>query len=498
MVPALFSALVDAHAAGREPPRKSFPAPRRGANFTLGPIRPVDVVESDLQGYLHGRPRGAINASPTLTPDRHIGFAFVGYLHAMTMYWIKSRLRGLALAALCAAACGQDAAALDSAFQAWLQALWPQAQALGISRATFDMATRDLDPDLSLPDLVLPGRIEKPAAGQPEFVQTPADYLKEATFDHLAAEGRKLFDREHDTLAAIERQFGVAPTVLLAIFGRETDYGNARDTRSAIRVLATQAYLGKRKDKFQEEFLLALKILDEKQINSTNMKSSWAGAMGLTQFLPSDFYKYAVDFDGDGRRDIWNSVPDALASAAKQLVEKGWQRGLRWAYEVRAPADVDCTIGVPEKTLPIGDWLQRGFVPAYGRGLSAAERAEPASLLQPAGLYGPAFLVTKNYFAIKEYNFSDLYVLFVGHLSDRILDPRPFATPWSKVAQLPSRDLDRMQQILTAAGYYRDKIDGKAGMKTRAALGDYQKRNGLKVDCWPTAALLAHMHESGR
>ena len=163
-------------------------------------------------------------------------------------------------------------------------------------------------------------------------------------------------------------------------------------------------------------------------------------------------------------------------------------RGLHWAYEVHPPANVDCTIGVPENTLPIGEWLRRGFVPAYGRTLSAAERAQPASLLQPAGLYGPSFLATKNYFVIKEYNFSDLYVLFVGHLSDLIADPRPFETPWGKVAQLPTRDLDRMQQILTARGYYHDKIDGKAGMKTRAALGDYQKRNGLKVDCWPTAA----------
>jgi len=132
-------------------------------------------------------------------------------------------------------------------------------------------------------------------------------------------------------------------------------------------------------------------------------------------------------------------------------------------------------------------------VPAYGRAVSATEREEPASLLQPAGAYGPAFLVTKNYFAIKEYNFSDLYVLFVGHLSDRIVDPRSFETPWLKVAQLPSRDLDRMQEILTVRGYYHDKIDGKAGMKTRAAVGDYQKHNGLKVDCWPSAAVLTHM-----
>jgi lytic murein transglycosylase len=392
----------------------------------------------------------------------------------------------------------QGAFATDAAFQTWLQSLWPQARELGVSRATFDMATRGLDPDLSLPELVIPGRPEQAGPGQPEFVQTPADYLKEATFDRLAAQGRKLFDQYRAPLAAIEHEFGVSPTVVLAIFGRETDYGRAADTHNAIRVLATQAYLGKRKEKFQGEFLLALKMLEDGYVKLPEMKSSWAGAMGLTQFLPSEFYKYAVDFDGDGRRDIWHSVPDALASAAKQLVDKGWQRDLRWAYEVHAPADVDCTIGVPENARPIGDWLKRGFVPAYGRTLSPGERAETASLLQPAGLYGPAFLATKNYFVIKEYNFSDLYVLFVGHLSDRIADPRPFETPWGKVAQLPTRDLDRMQELLTARGYYHDKIDGKAGMKTRAALGDYQKRNALKVDCWPTAALLAHMQAAGR
>jgi lytic murein transglycosylase len=381
----------------------------------------------------------------------------------------------------------------DAAFQAWLQSLWPQAQALGVSRPTFDLATNGLEPDLALPDLVVPGRPQGTPRGQAEFVQTPAEYLKEATIAGLAAHGRKLLEQYRGPLAAIEQRFGVNPTVVLAIFGRETDYGRSRDTLGAIRVLATQAYLGKRKDKFQEEFLLALKILDQGQIKLADMRSSWAGAMGLTQFLPSDYFKYAVDLDGDGRADIWNSVPDALASAAKQLLDKGWQRGLRWAYEVHPPADVDCTIGVPEHTLPIGEWVKGGFAPAYGRQVSAAEGAEPASLLQPAGLYGPAFLTARNYFAIKEYNFSDLYVLFVGHLSDRMVDPRPFETPWGKVAQLPTRDLDRMQQILAARGYYHDKIDGKAGMKTRAALGDYQKGNGLKVDCWPTAALLAHM-----
>jgi len=386
----------------------------------------------------------------------------------------------------------------DAAFAAWLQSLWPQAQALGISRATFEMATRGLEPDLTLPDLVLPGRPERPAAGQPEFVTTPADYLKEPAIERLAGEARRVYDHYRMPLDAIERKFGVPATIVLAIFGRETDFGRTADGRNAVRVLATQAYLGRRKEQFLTEFLLALKIVDQGQIKLADMKSSWAGAMGLTQFLPSDYLKYAVDFDGDGHADIWHSVPDALASAAKQLLGEGWQPGLRWAYEVHPPADVDCTIGVPSYTLTIGEWLARGFRPAYGRTLSAAERAETASLLQPAGPYGPSFLATKNYFAIKEYNFSDLYVLFVGHLSDRIAEPRPFETPWTNIVQLPTVDLDRMQQILTARGYYHDKIDGKAGMLTRAALGEYQKRNGLKVDCWPSASVLRQMEANGQ
>lgn len=391
------------------------------------------------------------------------------------------------------------AGAADAAFQRWLAGLWPQAQSMGVSRATFDTSTRGLEPDLSLPDLDLPGRAGTPPRGQAEFVQTPADYVRESTIARLADQARKLAAAHRATLAAIEQKFGVPANVLLAIWGRETDFGRSKDSKSAVRVLATQAYYGRRKDFFSNEFLVALKMLEEGQIKLADMRSSWGGAMGMTQFLPSEFYKYAVDFDGDGRRDIWNSVPDALASAAQQLVAKGWQRGVHWAYEVHAPKDVDCTLGVPEKTRPLGEWLKRGFVPAYARKPSVAELAEPASILLPEGTYGPAFLTLKNYYVIKEYNFSDLYVLFVGHLSDRISDPRPFETPWSKGAQLRTDQVETMQRTLTRIGMYKDKVDGKAGMLTRAALGTYQKANGLKVDCWPTAAVLAHMQSaSGR
>jgi len=383
------------------------------------------------------------------------------------------------------------AQAADAAFQQFLQSVWPQAQQAGVSRATFDAAIRGLEPDLSLPDLVLGGRPGR-APQQPEFVQTPADYVRESSMVRLAARGKKLLDQHRATLAEIERQFGVQPSVILAIWGRETDFGGYKLPHDAIRVLATQAYAGRRKDMFRGEFLAALKMLQD-GIPREKLRSSWGGAMGLTQFLPSEFYKYAVDFDGDGKIDIWNSVPDALASAGKQLAGKGWKRGERWAYEVRVPASVDCTIAQPSHVMPIGEWLKRGYTPAYGRRLSPDELRQDASLLLPEGSYGPAFLTPKNYYVIKDYNFSDLYVLFVGHLSDRILDGRPFEKPWSKNSQLRTEQVEAMQRTLTERGLYKDKIDGKAGMLTRAALGAYQKANGLALDCWPTAAVLTDM-----
>jgi lytic murein transglycosylase len=385
------------------------------------------------------------------------------------------------------------ASAADAGFTQFIASLWPEAQAAGVSRATFDAETRGLEPDYKLPDLILPGRPATGAPSQAEFVQVPADYVKEASIAALAVEGQRLMAKYREQLTAIEARFGVPATIMLAIWGRETDYGRYTLPYDAVRVLATQAYVGRRKDTYRNEFILALKIIGDGDVARKDMRSSWAGATGLTQFLPSEFYKHGVDFDGDGRRDIWKSVPDALASAAQQLVNKGWQPGLRWAYEVKAPANVDCTMGVPEVTKPIGEWLRAGFVPVRGQKLSAAEQAQPASLLQPEGIYGPAFLTTKNYFVIKEYNFSDLYVLYVGHLSDRMVSPQPFATPWSASTQLRTADVEAMQRQLTHLGLYGDKLDGKAGMQTRAALGAYQKSAGLKVDCWPSEAVLRSM-----
>ena len=378
------------------------------------------------------------------------------------------------------------------AFQSFLQSTWPAAQHLGVSRATFDKAIRGLEPDYSLPDLAIPGKPEKPPPGQPEFVQTPGRYLREALFKRLAARGRELAAQHRGTLARIEKEFGVPGNVVLAIWARETDYGREVEGHDALRVLATQAYIGKRKDFFRNEFLHALKMLQD-GVPRSLLRSSWGGAMGMTQFLPSEFYKYAVDFDGDGKKDIWHSVPDALASAAKQLKDKGWRTGEPWGLEVRVPAGVDCTLAEPAHKRPIGDWLKRGFAPAYGRKLPARDLAVPASLLLPEGTYGPGFLTPNNYYVIKEYNYSDLYVLFVGHLADLIGGGRPFEHPWSQSRQLKTKQVEAMQRRLAALGLYHDKIDGKAGMLTRAALGAFQKKNKLKVDCWPTAAVLDAM-----
>ncbi|HSI41139.1 MAG TPA: lytic murein transglycosylase [Xanthobacteraceae bacterium] len=384
----------------------------------------------------------------------------------------------------------------DAGFDRWLAAQWPAAQALGISKATFERETRGLEPDYGLPDLAIPGKPKAPDR-QAEFVQTPAAYVSDAAIGKLAAQGRALARQHAASLAAIEQRFGVPGNVLLAIWARETAYGGAKLSYDTLRVVATQAYVGRRKEQFRDEFLAALKILDDGHVTRAQMKSSWAGAMGLTQFLPTGYLTYGVDLNGDGTANIWTDVPEALAATASLLREKGWQAGKSWAYEVSLPKGFDCTLAEPGVQRPIRDWLRQGVAPAFGQRLSPAAQSETASIIMPAGPYGPAFLTPANYFALKAYNFADLYVLYVGHLADRILIDRPFATPWAKIELVRTADLEFMQKVMTQQGFYAEKIDGKAGMKTRAALGAYQKASGLPLDCWPDAQVLAHMRKGG-
>jgi lytic murein transglycosylase len=399
------------------------------------------------------------------------------------------------LAILCIA--GAARAFADPAFKAFLEDLWPEARALGISKATFDASLKGVTPDLAIPDLVLPGKTE--SRGQAEFVRPPRDYLAPALISRLAEQGRRLAVQHATILAEIERRLGVERHVVLAIWGRETAYGSHKSQHYAIRVLATQAFTGRRKEMFRIELLQALKMLDEKVISIEAMRSSWAGAMGLTQFMPSEYFTLAYDLDGDGRRDIWTSIGDALASAANQLKSKGWLPGAPWGIEVKlAPGRADCSLEGPDRMQPIEAWAALGLAPATDRPFTPAERQLAAYLMMPAGAYGPAFLVTENFLVIKRYNMSDLYALFVGNLADRIAGGGDFRAVFQDVAQLPTREIEEVQRALTARGVPMAKIDGKIGSNTRGEIGRFQRARGLKVDCWPTRELLAYLRSASK
>lgn len=386
-------------------------------------------------------------------------------------------------------------AAASENFRTWLEALWPEARAFGVSRATFDLAFRNVTPDLNLPDLILPGRTRPLGGDQPEFSKTPVQYLNPAQLDRLASQGRALLAEHAEILAKIEREIGVDRHVVLAIWGRETAFGAHKSPHYAIQALATQAWLGRRKEMFRDELLHALKMLEDRVITVASMKSSWAGAMGLTQFMPSEFYSTAVDLDRDGSKDIWRSLPDALGSAAMQLKQKGWVTGQPWAYEVRLPQGGSCLLeGIPQGRL-VRDWVQLGIVRADGRAFEAERLGEQAFLVMPAGHQGPAFLAFENYLVIKRYNMSDLYVLFVGHLADRIAGGGGFRTPWRSLRQLPNRQIEEIQDRLKALGYDIEKVDGRAGMNTRNQIGAYQKASRMRVDCWPSEDVLAALRQ---
>ncbi len=399
----------------------------------------------------------------------------------------------IAAAALLLAAAAPAVSA--DAFRAFLEGLWPEAQGLGVSRATFDAAFKGVTPDLALPDLVIEGRKRDDSAGQAEFTKSAMEYLNPKYLANLGAQGRTFLKAHEREVAAIETSTGVDRYILVAIWGRETAYGTHKNTHDAIQVLATQAYAGRRKDMFRNELLQALKML-QAGVPRAKMKSSWAGAVGLTQFMPSEYFSYAADGDGDGKADIFDSVPDALASAAHQLAGKGWLRGVRWGYEATVPAHGDCSLEGPPGHRAIADWVKLGFARAGPTGFRADELSIDAYLMMPSGAYGPAFLATENFQVIRRYNTSDLYALFVGNLADRIAGGGDFYTPSAKVAQPRTAQVREIQERLIKAGYELEKTDGKIGSMTRRQVGTYQKKNGLKIDCWPTGAVLAHLRST--
>ena len=256
-------------------------------------------------------------------------------------------------------------------------------------------------------------------------------------------------------------------------------------------MLGTKAFLATRKDMFRTEVIGALVMLEKGLATRKTMKSSWAGALGQPQFLPTSFLKHAVDFDGDGVIDIWNSTPDTLASIANYLVDYGWVKGRDWGFEVTVPESVSCALEGPDQGKKISEWAALGIERVGGKPFPKSELKAEGFLLMPAGRNGPAFIVTPNFYVLKEYNESDLYALFIGHGADRIAGgDRRFAGSWGKVGGLYRSDIAAMQRGLEKLGYDVGSADGLPGFKTRRSIGDWQAKNGRAPTCFPDSEIV--------
>lgn len=375
------------------------------------------------------------------------------------------------------------AAGSEIAFRRWIADFKKTALNAGITSATFDLAFKGVDsPD---PEVL------KKAAYQPEFTDPTWNYFDNRVQDNAIALGRSHGKKWAKWLTAIEKRFGVDRNILLAIWSIESDFGEAmdRDTttmRDAIRSLATLAYGDRRRTKYaQTQLIAALKILQSGDIDRSHLQGSWAGALGHTQFIPTSYLIYAVDMDGDGKRDIWSSVPDALATAANLLKRNGWQEGRTWGYEVLLPENGK----FPPGSLPLSEWTKMGVKRANGKPFP--NPSDKATLKIPDGRKGPVFLVTKNFFVIKRYNSADRYALAVGLLSDRIAGYPKLVKDWNRpFSPLNIEERQELQSRLAKMGYYRGNIDGKNGEVTKKAIQAFQRRNGLPVDGNPSRELL--------
>ncbi|WP_102961016.1 lytic murein transglycosylase [Mangrovicella endophytica] len=385
-----------------------------------------------------------------------------------------------------------DDAAIRKGFRAFLEAdIWPDARKRGVPRAIFDAAFDGVSPNLKLPDLQLPGQPEtvEEVNFQAEF-KSPAAYFDEAQLKRLSAKGRTLLAENKRVLSRIEAAYGVPAPIIVAIWGRESGFGAAKIPNNAFEVLGTKAYLSRRKAMFREELLAALEIVADGHLRVSDMRSSWAGALGQPQFMPSKFLKLAVDFDGDGRKDIWRSVPDTLASIANYLRQAGWTPGRDWGFEANLPESVSCALEGPDRGQPISAFVDTGVRRVSGKAFPAAELKAKGHLMLPEGRLGPTFVVTPNFYVLKDYNNSDLYALFIGHLADRMSGGTGFAGRWTKTEGLTRGDVARLQRKLEAMGSDVGGADGLPGFKTRRSIGLAEEKQGLDVTCWPSKSLL--------
>lgn len=371
----------------------------------------------------------------------------------------------------------------DANFQNWISSFYSTAAKSGISKKTYQAAFSGV----TTPD----PEVLRKAQYQPEFTTKVWDYLDSRVNPYTIAQGREM-SRKHDrTLSAIERKFGVSRNVLLAIWSMESNYGAILEKTDRLhyvpQALATLAYGDKRRAKFaRSQLVAALKILQAGDISAREMTGSWAGAMGHTQFIPTSYLAFAIDADGNGHRDIWNSIPDALATAANLLHKNGWQTGKTWGYEAIAPNSGSKYDG---QTKTLGEWARLGFTRPGGKGFS--DKNQRAVLKLFAGANGPAFLMTRNFYITKRYNASDLYALAVGVLADEIAGyggvdqrwPRPEGT-------LNVTEKFELQKQLKALGYYDGEIDGNFGSGSKAAIEAFQSRAGLTQDGKPSKMVL--------
>jgi membrane-bound lytic murein transglycosylase B len=370
-----------------------------------------------------------------------------------------------------------DQAGLD----AWTLAFRPRALAAGIRAPVFDAAMRGVVFD--------PAIVEKDR-NQNEFTKTIWDYLDTAVSDDRVALGKKALAANADLLDRIEKAYGVDRQVIVAVWGLESAYGTYRGKLPVIASLATLAYDGRRAAFFEGELIAALKILQNGDTTADRMVGSWAGASGHTQFMPSSWAAYAVDFNGDGRRDIWGDDPaDALASTANYLAHWGWTKGMPWGLEITLPPDFDYEETTAAVRKPVSEWRSMGIVPMAGGQLPDYG---PASVLLPGGARGAAFLIFANFQVIEKYNTADAYVIGIGHLGDRILGGPPIKAGWPREWRALTLDERRtLQARLTAAGFDAGGVDGRIGPKTIAAVIAFQKSLGRVPDCYPSPDLLA-------
>jgi lytic murein transglycosylase len=373
-------------------------------------------------------------------------------------------------------------AVLDAAgsFESCLGRLWPEAARRGVSQRTFAAATADLQPDLRIMDLL---------DAQLEFTKSFWDYLDLLVTDARVHAGRDTLAKYRSTFDAVERAYGVDRNIVAAIWGIESNFGSAVGERPVIRSTATLACIGRRQPYFREEFLSALEILEHGDIAPDRLKGSWAGAFGPTQFMPTAFKRYAVDFDGDGRRDVVDSVPDIIASTANNLHRDGWIPGQSWGYEVVLPAGFNYLLADHAHQYTVGEWQRRGLRRVGGKAFPRP--ADRAFLLVPAGARGPAFLMLNNFRVIMQYNPAEAYALAIGHLADRFHGEGPIVHPWPRDERVLSMDERlEMQQLLLRRGFSVGDPDGRLGARTRSALRDFQARSGLIPDGYASASLL--------